>query len=84
MPNYNTPVLKWFVSENSTQEGASQLLVLVCPRIQNLSNSPQIEIPLDVETGKTYETARRDAESDLDAKGRKNPESKSWLDWFRW
>ena len=80
----NTPVLKWFVSENSTQEGASQLLVLVCPRIQNLSNSPQIEIPLDVETGKTYETARRDAESDLDAKGRKNPESKSWLDWFRW
>jgi type II secretory pathway component GspD/PulD (secretin) len=80
----NTPVLKWFVAEDSKQMSASRLLILVCPRIQDLSRSPQIEIPLDAETGTTYEEARRDAEEDLDAKGRREQGSKSWLDWFRW
>ena len=77
----NTPVLKWFVSEDADQHTASRLLILVCPRIQTSATSPQIEIPLENETGKTFSDAQKDSKEELDSRG----STGNWfLDWFRW
>lgn len=77
----STPVLKWFVSEDVDQQTANRLLILVCPRIQDVTASPQIEIPIDSETGKTYVDAQRDAKETMDSRTDKG----NWfLNWFRW
>ena len=81
----NTPVLKWFVSDDSNQQTASRLLILVCPRIQSAATSPQIDIPLEKETGKAFSDVQKDTKEELDNRGRKSGGWFDWFpDWFRW
>ena len=80
----NTPVLNWFVSEHGDMKQASQLLVLVCPRLVKGDATPQIEIPLDQETSNTYPAAQKDTKQELEDRNKKHSGFWSWLDWFNW
>ena len=80
----NTPVLNWFVSEHGDMKQASQLLVLVCPRLVKGDATPQIEIPLDQETSNTYPAAQKDTKQELEDRNKKHTGFWSWLDWFNW
>ena len=80
----NTPVLNWFVSEHGDMKQASQLLILVCPRLVKSDASPQIEIPLEQETANTYPAAQKDSKQELEDRNRKHTGFWSWLNWFNW
>ena len=80
----NTPVLNWFVSEHGDMKQASQLLILVCPRLVRSDTAPQIEIPLDQTTAPTYEAAQKDTKQELEDRNKKHTGFWSWLNWFNW
>ena len=79
----NTPVLKWFVSEDNDSTTETRLLVLACPRLMKYNPDVQIDIPLEMDTASTYQDAQKDN------KVRQEEEKKhsgwlNWLNWFDW
>lgn len=80
----NTPVLRWFVSADNGSETCKKLLILVCPRLNNPDEAPQIEISLDQETKSTYKDAQRDTDEVYEEKNEKFTGFWSWLNWFCW
>lgn len=79
----NTPVLKWFVSEDGDSKTESRLLILACPRLVKFNPDVQIDIPLDQETAPAYREARRDNNERIEEKKRYRGWL-SWLNWFSW
>lgn len=79
----NTPVLKWFVSEDSDSENETRLLILACPRLVKFNPNVQINIPLDQETAPTYRDAKRNNNERIQEEKRYRGWL-SWLNWFCW
>ena len=76
----NTPVLKWFVSEDRDSTTETRLLILACPRLVKSNPDVQIEIPLDQETAGTL----RDAQTDNKVREEENKKHSGWLNWLNW
>lgn len=76
----NTPVLKWFVSEDRDSTTETRLLILACPRLVKFNPDVQIDIPLDQETAPTY----RDAKTDNQTREEENKKHSGWLNWLNW
>ena len=75
----NTPVLKWFVSEDGKNKSETRLLILACPRLASADNTVEIEIPVSQETAPTYKEAKGDLKEDI----KKKDEEKAWYKrWF--
>ena len=75
----NTPVLKWFVSEDGKNKSETRLLILACPRLASADNAVEIEIPVSQETAPTYNEAKGDLKEDI----KKKDEEKAWYKrWF--
>ena len=75
----NTPVLKWFVSEDGKNKSETRLLILACPRLASIDNTVEIEIPVSQETAPTYKEAKGDLKEDI----KKKDEEKAWYKrWF--
>ena len=79
----NTPVLKWFVSEDRDATTDSRLLILACPRLVKFNPDVQINIPLEKETAPTYRDAKRDNKVRQE-EGKRYRGWLSWLNWFSW
>ncbi len=79
----NTPVLKWFVSEDANSQTDTSLLILACPRLVKSNPDVQINIPLEEETAPTYREAKRDNEVRIEEEKRYRGWL-SWLNWFTW
>lgn len=79
----NTPVLKWFVSEDKSNKSDMRLLILACPRIAKYNSDTQIEIPIEQTTAPTYREAKQDVKELENEKKKK--EGKSGIrGWFSW
>ena len=79
----NTPVLKWFVSEDDNSVTDTCLLILACPRLVKSNPDVQINIPLDQETAPVYRDAKRDNQKRIEEEKRYRGWL-SWLNWFSW
>ena len=79
----NTPVLKWFVSEDRNSQTETKLLVLACPRLVKFNPDVQINIPLEETTAPAYRDAKRDNVVRQD-EGKRYRGWLSWLNWFSW
>lgn len=79
----NTPVLKWFVSEDSDSGNETRLLIMACPRLVKFNPDVQINIPLDQETAPTYRDAKRNNNERIEEEKRYRGWL-SWLNWFCW
>ena len=79
----NTPVLKWFVSEDRDTQSEIKLLVLACPRLVKFNPDVQINIPLDVTTAPVYRDAKRDNVVRQE-EGKRYRGWLGWLNWFAW
>ena len=79
----NTPVLKWFVSEDRNSQTETKLLVLACPRLVKFNPDVQINIPLEDTTAPTYRDAKRD-NLVRQEEGKRYRGWLSWLNWFAW
>ncbi len=79
----NTPVLKWFVSEDADSSNETHLLILACPRLVKYNPDVQIDIPLEMETAPTYSEATRDNNERIEEEKRYRGWL-SWLNWFSW
>lgn len=79
----NTPVLKWFVSEDRNAGSESRLLILACPRLVKFNPDVQINIPVEKETAPTYRDAKRDNQERQEEEKRYRGWL-SWLNWFSW
>lgn len=75
----NTPVLKWFVSEDGTSGNTSSLLILVCPRLVKYNEDAQIDIPISETTAPTLNNATQDTQQQMTKK-----KKKGFLGWFSW
>lgn len=75
----NTPVLKWFVSEDHDATTETRLLVLACPRLVTEDLVP-LTIPLTEETGTTLKEGTTTNQEREEQKKR----SRGWLNWFDW
>ena len=76
----NTPVLKWFVSEDRNSTTETRLLVLACPRLQKYNPDTEINIPVSDQTATTY----RDAQKDNKDRKEEEKEHSGWLNWLNW
>jgi Flp pilus assembly secretin CpaC len=76
----NTPVLKWFVSEDRNSQSETKLLVLACPRLVKFNPDVQINIPLDQTTAPAY----RDAKRDNLVRQEESKRYRGWLSWLNW
>ena len=79
----NTPVLKWFVSEDRNSQTETKLLVLACPRLVKFNPDVQINIPLEETTAPAYRDAKRDNVVRQED-GKRYRGWLSWLNWFSW
>lgn len=79
----NTPVLKWFVSEDRNSQTETKLLVLACPRLVKFNPDVQINIPLEETTAPAYRDAKRDNVVRQE-EGKRYRGWLSWLNWFSW
>ncbi len=79
----NTPVLKWFVSEDGDSVTDTTLLILACPRLVKFNPDVQINIPIDQETAPAYRDAKRDNQERIEEEKRYRGWL-SWLNWFSW
>ena len=75
----NTPVLKWFVSEDGKNKSETRLLILACPRLASAENSVEIEIPVSQETAPTYKEAKGDLKEDIKEKEAEKAWYKRWF-----
>ena len=79
----NTPVLQWFVAEQSDTDVQNDLLVLACPRVCLDSKVVQIDIPVTDRVAPTVKDVDKDNEEYK--KGRKKYSGNLyWLNWFVW
>ena len=79
----NTPVLKWFVSEDRNSQTETKLLVLACPRLVKFNPDVRINIPLEETTAPAYRDAKRDNVVRQE-EGKRYRGWLSWLNWFSW
>jgi Flp pilus assembly secretin CpaC len=75
----NTPVLKWFVSEDRNATTETRLLILACPRLVK-ADQVTISIPVSDQTAPTFEDSQKDNKT---REEEKKPH-RSWLNWFDW
>ena len=79
----NTPVLKWFVSEDVNSQTETKLLVLACPRLVKFNPDVQINIPLEETTAPAYRDGKRDNRVRQEENKRYRG-ALGWLNWFSW
>ena len=60
----NTPVLKWFVSQDNDNSDDDNLIMLACPRIQK-DSSQKLELPVIDEVTKETDRAKQDGKEIL-------------------
>ncbi len=76
----NTPVLKWFVSQDSDNQQEFDLLILACPRIQKNDTSRKIALPVVDTVTHVVEDAKTDNKTVIEREKR----YRGWLYWLNW
>lgn len=74
----NTPVLKWFVSQDSDNDQEFNLLILACPRLQKDDADRKIALPVI----DTVSPAARDAQYDNKTVSEQKKRYRGWLFWL--
>ena len=76
----NTPVLQWFVAEDSDHQQEYDLLILACPRLQKDDPARKIALPvIDAVT-----PAAQDAQRDNKVVAEEQKRYRGWLSWLNW
>ena len=79
----NTPVLSWFVAQDSDNQQEFDLLILACPRIQK--HDPGRKIPLPVVDTVSHVVSDGTVDNKtVKERNRRYRGSLSWLNWFSW
>lgn len=79
----NTPVLKWFVSQDTDNQQEFNLLILACPRLQKQDANRKIALPVIDTITPATEDARYDNKTVIEQQKRYRGWL-SWLNWFCW